>query len=275
MNWASGLWEKHTKNLKHATALANPIMPTKAHYNAWDSSFFKLNFYYTVDSCFADPGCLSRIPDPDIYPSRIPDPGSRIPYPGSKNSNKREGWKKFDIILFCSHKFRKIEYYFIFEMVKKKFFGPIFKELFKFLPKKFSLSSQKYLFGIRDRGSPIQGSERHRIPDPRSRIRIRNTGWQCVTERGGCAAQRSEICPWPGHVIHWLIMGGTWAEPVLPNTPGKNLLRLLPFRDVGCNQLCLINDINQLRVSGYKYKNDKWWDLFDNDQENASFHTQI
>jgi hypothetical protein len=31
----------------------------------------------------ADPGCLSRIPDPDFYPSRIPDPGS-------KNSNKRE-----------------------------------------------------------------------------------------------------------------------------------------------------------------------------------------
>jgi len=26
----------------------------------------------------ADPGCLSRIPDPNFYPSRIPDPGSRI-----------------------------------------------------------------------------------------------------------------------------------------------------------------------------------------------------
>ncbi len=26
----------------------------------------------------ADPGCLSRIPDPDFYPSRIPDLGSRI-----------------------------------------------------------------------------------------------------------------------------------------------------------------------------------------------------
>ncbi len=32
----------------------------------------------------ADPGCLSRIPDPDFYPSRISDPGS-------KNRNKREG----------------------------------------------------------------------------------------------------------------------------------------------------------------------------------------
>ena len=36
--------------------------------------------YYSV----ADPGCLSRIPDPDFYPSRISDPGSRIPYPGSR-----------------------------------------------------------------------------------------------------------------------------------------------------------------------------------------------
>jgi hypothetical protein len=35
-------------------------------------------------SSVAYPGCLSRIPDPDFYPSRIPDPGS-------KNSNKREG----------------------------------------------------------------------------------------------------------------------------------------------------------------------------------------
>jgi hypothetical protein len=69
-----------------------------------------------------------------------------------------------------------------------------------------------------------------------------------VLHREGWDAQRSasEICPWPEHVIHWLIMGGTWAEPVLStNTPGKNFMRLLPFRDVGCNRLCLINDINQ------------------------------
>ncbi len=41
----------------------------------------------------ADPGCLSRIPDPGFYPSRIPDPGS-------KNSNKERSEKKFVIILF-------------------------------------------------------------------------------------------------------------------------------------------------------------------------------
>ncbi len=35
---------------------------------------------YGVRSSVADPGCLSRIPDPDFlfYPSRIPDLGSRI-----------------------------------------------------------------------------------------------------------------------------------------------------------------------------------------------------
>jgi hypothetical protein len=44
------------------------------------------------------------IPDPDFYPSRIPDLGSRIPDPGSKNSNK----------------FHKIVHYFSFEVLKKK-----------------------------------------------------------------------------------------------------------------------------------------------------------
>ncbi len=40
-------------------------------------------------SSVADPGCLSRIPDPDFYPSRISDPGSRI----QKQQQKR-GVKK-------------------------------------------------------------------------------------------------------------------------------------------------------------------------------------
>ncbi len=47
---------------------------------------------YVVPS-YADPGCLSRIPDPDFNPSQISDPGS-------KNSNKREGWKKLVVIPF-------------------------------------------------------------------------------------------------------------------------------------------------------------------------------
>jgi hypothetical protein len=48
----------------------------------------------------ADPGCLSRIPDPDFYPSRIPEPGSRISDLGSwipdpKTGTKERGEKNF------------------------------------------------------------------------------------------------------------------------------------------------------------------------------------
>jgi hypothetical protein len=46
----------------------------------------------------ADPGCLSRIPGTDFYPSRIPEIGSRIPDP--KTVTKERGEKNFVIILF-------------------------------------------------------------------------------------------------------------------------------------------------------------------------------
>jgi hypothetical protein len=56
----------------------------------------------------ADPGCLSRIPDPDFYPSRIPifihpgsrisDPGFRIPDP--KTAKKERSEQIFFVILF-------------------------------------------------------------------------------------------------------------------------------------------------------------------------------
>jgi hypothetical protein len=53
----------------------------------------------------ADPGCLSRIPDPDFYPSRISDPGSRISDLGSripdpKTATKERGEKKLVVIPF-------------------------------------------------------------------------------------------------------------------------------------------------------------------------------
>ncbi len=96
----------------------------------------------------ADPGCLSRIPDPTFFhpgselsPSRIPDPRS-----STKN--------------LCI-------------LTPKK-------------AKKWFLSSKNMMWvvhpGSRIRmltfshpGSRIQGSKRHPIPDPGSRIRIRNT----------------------------------------------------------------------------------------------------
>jgi hypothetical protein len=48
----------------------------------------------------ADPGCLSRIPDPDFYPSRIPDP---------KTATKERGEKKLDVIpLYVAKNFTKL-----------------------------------------------------------------------------------------------------------------------------------------------------------------------
>jgi hypothetical protein len=48
-----------------------------AHVNSNNNFVF---FFHCVlvgkwnSASVADPGCLSRIPDPDFYPSRIPDP---------------------------------------------------------------------------------------------------------------------------------------------------------------------------------------------------------
>jgi hypothetical protein len=53
------------------------------------------------------------IPDPDFYPFRISDPGS-------KDSNKERNEKISCYTFFCCHKFHKIVNYFIFEMLKKK-----------------------------------------------------------------------------------------------------------------------------------------------------------
>ncbi len=104
----------------------------------------------------------------DVYPgSRIlifTHPGSRIPDPGSRirKQQQKRGVKNICIhTFFCSHKYHKIENYFSFEMQKKKV-------LANSLPKKLSLSSQKYGFEIRDpektySGSRIQGAKRHRI----------------------------------------------------------------------------------------------------------------
>jgi hypothetical protein len=40
--------------------------------------------FLLVNGSVADPGCLSRIPDPDFYPSRIPDPKTGTKERGEK-----------------------------------------------------------------------------------------------------------------------------------------------------------------------------------------------
>ncbi len=128
----------------------------------------------------------------DVYPGSWFLP---IPDPGSKNSNKREGWKKNCCHTFlCCHKFHKIENYFMFEVLKKKNLGQFSKNYRTFYPKNCLqvLKNMGLGSGIRDPGSEIrdpgsgirdprsgirdpektysgsriQGSKRHRIPDP-------------------------------------------------------------------------------------------------------------
>ncbi len=104
----------------------------------------------------------------DVYPGFWLLP---IPDPGSKNSNKRERWKKISCYtFFCSSKFHKIENYFIFEKLKKKMWAN-FQRFIELFTQILSPSSQIYWFGMRDPRSGknllrIQGSKRHRIPNP-------------------------------------------------------------------------------------------------------------
>ncbi len=126
------------------------------------------------------------IPDPGSWFLPIPDPGSRISDPGSKNRNKIEGWTKICChTFFCSHKFHKIVNYFSFEMLKKKIWTNFQRiiELFtlKCVTKLSTIwvwdpGSGKNLFQIPDPGVT-------KAPDPGSgsRIRIRNTG-SCTTQ---------------------------------------------------------------------------------------------
>ncbi len=109
---------------------------------------------------------------------RIRDPGSwflLIPDPGSKNSSKREGWKKIVVIpFFCSHKFHIIENNF-FLNIEEKNLGQFSKNYRTFYLKNWhqALKNMGLVSGIRDPEKPItdpgsrgQNSTRSQIPDP-------------------------------------------------------------------------------------------------------------
>jgi hypothetical protein len=94
----------------------------------------------------------------DVYPgSRIPDP---------KTATKERGEKKLDVKPFyVATKLNKIVNYFSCEVLKKKIWAN-FQRIIELFTKK----NVKKLFKIWswDPGSRIQGSKRHRIPDPGS-----------------------------------------------------------------------------------------------------------
>jgi hypothetical protein len=63
-------------------------------------SFSKYLFTH-IPTSVAEPGCLSRIPDPDFYPFRIPDP---------KTATKERGEKKFVVkAIFVATNFTKLK----------------------------------------------------------------------------------------------------------------------------------------------------------------------
>jgi hypothetical protein len=102
----------------------------------------------------ADPGCLSRI--------------LIFTHPGSKNSNKREGWKKISFNFLCSHKFLKIANYLSFEVLQKKIWAN-FQRIIELFTQKIVTKLSK--IWIWDPGSGknlfrIPRPKRHRIPDP-------------------------------------------------------------------------------------------------------------
>ncbi len=72
------------------------------------------------------------IPDPDLYASRIPDHGSRIPDPTT--APKEEGAKNFVCPTTFCHKYHKIVNNSIFEQVKN-FFSQNTKNYFTFTQK--------------------------------------------------------------------------------------------------------------------------------------------
>jgi hypothetical protein len=106
------------------------------------------------DGSVADPGCLSRIPDPDFYPSRI-----------QKQQQKRGVKKNCCHNLLCSHKFHKIANYFSFEVPKKKIWANFQRILELFTQKIVNKLSKIWVW---DPGSEIRDREKNlfRIPDP-------------------------------------------------------------------------------------------------------------
>jgi hypothetical protein len=109
-----------------------------------------------VADSVADPGCFFRIPDPDFYPSRIPDLGSKNSTVPKEKDEKNFCYHTF----FCSHKFHKIEYYVIFEMLKKKILANFQRIVEVFTQKIFNMLSNTWVW------DPGSGKNLFRIPDP-------------------------------------------------------------------------------------------------------------
>ncbi len=128
------------------------------------SPFISLLFYVKSTTLLGDCRSNPVLRIRDVYPgSRILifiHPGSRISDP--KTAKKRGRGGNCCHTFFCSHKFHKLENYFIFEMPKKKSLAS-FQRIIELFTLKFVTKVSKTGFGIRVQWSKRRGS---RIPDP-------------------------------------------------------------------------------------------------------------
>ncbi len=69
----------------------NPAKYFDQMYSYYNNLYHLVTYVY-INISVADPGCLSRIPDPDFYSSRIPDFGSRIPDPKTATKDRGENF---------------------------------------------------------------------------------------------------------------------------------------------------------------------------------------
>jgi hypothetical protein len=110
----------------------------------------------------------------DVYPrSRILIyiyPRSRISDP--KQQQKRRGKIFFILPFFVACKYRQIEPYFIFEMVKRQFWAKL-QRFIEFFTQKIVIKLSKIWYGIRDPEKTYSGSQNRsekstgsQIPDP-------------------------------------------------------------------------------------------------------------
>ncbi len=125
-------------------------------------------------SSFADPGCLSQILDPgsEFFPSQIPDPGSQF-FPSWIPDPKSEFFPSWILDPGSASQNLGI-------LTQKNGFSALRNMIQIFHPGSRSkiriLNFYPTQILIMYPRSWIQGSKRHRSPDPGSWIRIRNTG---------------------------------------------------------------------------------------------------
>jgi hypothetical protein len=189
----------------------NPKHFVQKFGHLFNFGFLPSTIFFKLGGSVADPECLSRILDPDFYPSwisdprsPISDPRSRISDPGSRiqKQQQKRGVKKICCHTFlCTHKFHKIEHFFSFEVLEKNLWANIQRIIELFTQKIVTKLSKIWVwdsgFGIRDPEKTYSGPGPgiKKAPDP---------GSGSATLQGG---QTLEQCPQlQPHHMFWLLL---------------------------------------------------------------------